>query len=816
MDVRTKHVNSCEEEAIMRPISIHHASQTGLRCALCLLLLVGAVGPLWAQMNGSYTINGAVATGGTNYQTFSAAVADLAALGISGDVGFLVAAGVYNELVTIPALTYHGASHWRVTFDGGTGNAATRVIEHTVTTNFSAVVTLDGADHVTLRNLTVRSLHNHYGACVKFTNSADHNEIAHCRLVMPPTSTSIQQCGVLATSATALSVAGDYGRDNLIRNNVITGGGMGIAWNGYANNDYTESRGNHFIENSISNFHYRGFYLSRGGASVIRGNTIVQRETSYQYEGIATSLLTDGAEISGNLIVTRSVGLTCDNMNLVYNPANPNHRARIFNNMIIVLGEWSAQGIAMQNPGRVDVMFNSISVKVQQQGNQSYGYFSGGFNNGPADARVLNNIISMESPDVMNNVFVGNPAAYSAFDYNMHECIGAPEHASYVWGPWPGVQHQTLGDLQTALPAFHQHSFTGSPAWAGLTDLHTSASNVQGAGVAIAGVTVDFDGDLRATPPGVGADESSSCMLTCPADVLATSDPTTCGAYVTFMAPSAEGCGDVVVTPPSGSFFPVGSTTVLCAAASGATCTFTVTVRDAAPPTLTTMGTLTLWPPDHSYVTIPISQMLASLADNCTPLSIDDVRITGATSDETEYSVATGSGQTIDDIVIAPDCRSVMLRRERDGSGDGRVYTVELRVSDAAGNGTTGIFRACVPHNSGGGCTEGSVRYLVTSSCGTPKTIAPDAVAEGVVLAQNHPNPFNPSTIIRYILPEQAHVRLRVTDALGRLIATLKDAVVDAGSHDVVFEASGLPGGVYVATLESGGRILHRRMMLLK
>ena len=83
-------------------------------------------------------------------------------------------------------------------------------------------------------------------------------------------------------------------------------------------------------------------------------------------------------------------------------------------------------------------------------------------------------------------------------------------------------------------------------------------------------------------------------------------------------------------------------------------------------------------------------------------------------------------------------------------------------------------------------------------------------------LTQNFPNPFNPTTTIRFQLPEASNVRLVVYDMLGREIATLVDGYRVAGSHDVAFDASDLSSGVYVYRIEAGEYSQTMKMNLLK
>ena len=83
-------------------------------------------------------------------------------------------------------------------------------------------------------------------------------------------------------------------------------------------------------------------------------------------------------------------------------------------------------------------------------------------------------------------------------------------------------------------------------------------------------------------------------------------------------------------------------------------------------------------------------------------------------------------------------------------------------------------------------------------------------------LAQNYPNPFNPSTMINYQLPINSHVTLKVYDVLGRDVATLVDRAMSAGDHEAVWNAGGLPSGVYVARLEANGNVKMQKMVLMK
>jgi hypothetical protein len=81
---------------------------------------------------------------------------------------------------------------------------------------------------------------------------------------------------------------------------------------------------------------------------------------------------------------------------------------------------------------------------------------------------------------------------------------------------------------------------------------------------------------------------------------------------------------------------------------------------------------------------------------------------------------------------------------------------------------------------------------------------------------QNFPNPFNPSTKIKFNIPVSEIVTIDVYNTLGQKILTLLNSKINAGSHTVEFNVDNLPSGVYFYRLQAGDYLDVKKMILLK
>jgi subtilisin family serine protease len=316
------------------------------------------------------------------------------------------------------------------------------------------------------------------------------------------------------------------------------------------------------------------------------------------------------------------------------------------------------------------------------------------------------------------------------------------------------------------------------------------------------------------TPPAV----------TCPADIAVGNDPGDCGAIVSFTVTATDNCDNdvsIVAAPVSDSFFPVGTTTVTVTATDDAgneaLCSFDVTVTDVEPPVINTITEpIVIWPPNHKYVSFNLDDFILSVSDNCTYLEIDDVLIASANSDEPENELGGGDGNTIDDIVIAGDCKSVQLRKERTGKGNGRVYTVYFELTDEYGNVGTASAEVHVPHEIEIAAVNDGMAYKEPGNCDGKISLYANTADPGESILEAYPNPFSESTIILFKVATSTSTTVKVYNALGAQVCTLYIGVAEEGREYLVrFNSGSLPEGIYYYHLQTAGGISITNKLIL-
>jgi hypothetical protein len=161
---------------------------------------------------------------------------------------------------------------------------------------------------------------------------------------------------------------------------------------------------------------------------------------------------------------------------------------------------------------------------------------------------------------------------------------------------------------------------------------------------------------------------------------------------------------------------------------------------------------------------------------------------------------------------------SINVRRGAPGVGLGTInYQQNSEAITGTHNAVTAIYRdggnlksAFVYWGNGPTNIYFDAEHLVTDVSTLPGTV------DKYELAQNYPNPFNPNTMIRFSLPEQANVTLKIFNSIGQEVATLLNGEIAAGNHQVDFNASALSSGVYFYRISSANFISTKKMILIK
>jgi hypothetical protein len=102
--------------------------------------------------------------------------------------------------------------------------------------------------------------------------------------------------------------------------------------------------------------------------------------------------------------------------------------------------------------------------------------------------------------------------------------------------------------------------------------------------------------------------------------------------------------------------------------------------------------------------------------------------------------------------------------------------------------------------------------------CNAPVAVETDTVLtpDKFDLSQNFPNPFNPSTLIKYQLPKSSHVTIKVYNVLGDEVAILVNEEKPAGNYEVNFSSGKLSSGTYFYRIQAGSFVETKKMILMK
>ena len=239
-------------------------------------------------------------------------------------------------------------------------------------------------------------------------------------------------------------------------------------------------------------------------------------------------------------------------------------------------------------------------------------------------------------------------------------------------------------------------------------------------------------------PSGCGSDtETATLTVQAPTTTTDPADVSVCNGTDAHFSTTAGGTGPFhyswtldgspfngdspSITIPTGSLSSGNHTVSVTTSGTCGSAIQTATLTVGINPVITlSTNSATIWPPNHQYQNFNVTDFVASASSECDEsVDINDVVIKKVSSDEVEDNPEGADGNTLNDIVIAPDCKSVQLRGERDANLNGRVYTITFKVTDSFGNSTTATVKVYVPLNNSSSAVDSGAGagYTVNSAC---------------------------------------------------------------------------------------------------
>ncbi|MEO1803569.1 MAG: CARDB domain-containing protein [Bacteroidota bacterium] len=445
-----------------------------------------SVSNLYPALSGLYTIGGA----SPNFTTFGDAVLAMDQGGIVGPVEFVVRNGVYQEAIVIPAIDGTSATN-TVTFRSQSGDSSLVVLERPAGGNIY-VLELQGADHHTFRDLTIRrsttGSSSTYTRVVGLTSGATHNTFTHTQLegvIFNSTSFVNRRAIVYLTAGAFDQVAAN----NTFTHNYLLNGSYGIFATGF-NTSYLIP-GLRVDSNFVDNPYYRGFEMRYLDDPMVRGNVITTNSSYTSYRGLYLDYTRNGFEVLNNKVIGNNAG---DQTLYLYNCDGTFVEPGLVANNFVQTGDANGIGIRLSYNDFVKVYHNNVHVTGTNHTGTRAAYFNYGSN-----------------VDLRNNVFA-NIAGGTAIDVSPSNSIsGSDFNDLYATGTnlgnWLGTTAPDIASWRT-LSAVDANSISVDPLFTSETDLHVRQAALDSAAQILIQITTDIDGESRdVTQPDIGADE---------------------------------------------------------------------------------------------------------------------------------------------------------------------------------------------------------------------------------------------------------------------------------------------------------------------
>ena len=315
---------------------------------------------------GTYTINSAVATGGSNFQNFTDAMSAIGC-GISSSVILNVTpgSGPYNEQIIIPN-TINTNATTTLTING---NGET--VQHSATVSNTGVLMIDGADYVKVDSLTLKTLNTSFGSGAILYNACDYDTLT--RLIIDAssvTATASTNFGIrIATSPSSTSTTASGASNTYVANCEIIGSTMGNNGIYYGLYAYGPNTNNVYYNNTITNAYLYSMYVYYGDGNIISNNHITRETktgTGYCY-GLAASSLTGASQVLKNRIEylggATDNGSYCYPLQITSNVGTSTTPILVANNLVCNMTSIPLNGGINVSGSYVDVYHNTVSIE---------------------------------------------------------------------------------------------------------------------------------------------------------------------------------------------------------------------------------------------------------------------------------------------------------------------------------------------------------------------------------------------------------------------------------------------------------------------
>ena len=447
-----------------------------------------------SSLNGLYTIDNTIPTGGINYNSFADAMNALNICGVSGPTTFHVNQGTYTEQVNLTSII--GSSPVNtVTFKADPTNTAAAIMTYSANATLNNyVVRFDGVENIIIDSLTINPTGATYAYGFYFPTTANNITIKNCEINGNTNSTSS-----LAAAIYNQSGASNLSNNVTIDNNTINGGSYGVYW--WGGGTTTKENNLTFTNNKVLGFRSYGTYFYYQDTVTIEDNLIKQAAGSTSFGYAILSYYIDNSTVKRNDIEMTSTSTNYGIM--VGRYAGTSNE--VSNNMIVLSANQTATGSAygmyVNYALNTKIYHNSIHVRSGSPTNTRALYLTGSTSTLYGNVDIRNNIFVNSAGGFALDATAGasNTTFLSHLDYNVYSSSGTTPFR---------YNNQTYANLtlHQAGSLLDSNSLYGNPGFVAGDDLHLLGAIAYDNGDATLGIMDDIDGDVRPLSPSTGYD----------------------------------------------------------------------------------------------------------------------------------------------------------------------------------------------------------------------------------------------------------------------------------------------------------------------